>query len=157
MSLETVDIQEVMHEVAVGELVPVVLHNDPIYKAIENLEKASGDVSVFTPKGLFEIERALANPHNKELKKRWDRAIRLNAKVRLNLLRSKALNMLENFGDETKAPVNAFCKIVLADILSEGTERIKAKYAYRTRANEGPDPEDEEADDIADQLDRGED
>lgn len=157
MSLDMTDIQEVMHEVTESKLVPVAIHNDPISNAVNQLVKNAGDVTIFTPKGLFEIEQALANPFNKELRTRWNKAIRLNATIRMHFLRDKALTMLERFNDETKAPINAFCKIVLSDILSEGTERIKAKYAYRPKESNTDTDEDDEADDIADQLDKGED
>lgn len=166
MSLETADIQEVFTDIAAGKLElvqhPAIKRDESLWleEKLRILENCFGDLKSFELSNggyLFPIELALTKPQHKELKKRWDKAIKLSSKVRMQILRCKALEMLENFSDETKAPVNAFCKIILSDILSENTERIKARYAYRGNSNTGPDPEDEEADDIADQLDRGED
>ena len=143
---EKVDIKQVMSKAAKGDLVRIDWKKPQAWleESVLQLEKDCGDIGLFDPDHLFNIEKELLNPDHKELKKRWDMAIKISTKVRLQLLRCKALMMLENFNDETKAPINTFCKTVLADVLVEGTERSKAKFAYLRNQNIGqPVPEDE--------------
>jgi hypothetical protein len=153
VKLERVDIQEVMHDVAEGNLELIPTSNDAFWleREVNKLEHSFGNLDKLRNSDLFGIERALLLPENKELKKRWDLAIRLSTKIRMNLLRCKALSMLEFFDNDTKAPINAFCKTVLADVLSENTERIKAKYGVRT-ATPNSTNEDDEADDLTREL-----
>jgi hypothetical protein len=153
LELEQVDIQEVFHEVAEGKLVPVPLKVDPLEYQVRLLEHSNGDIEIFDFSTLFAIEQALALPENKELRKRWDRAISTTIKVKMRLLRLRALNMLEKYENKSptsSAPDIAYCKTILADVLAEGTERVKAQFGYR--ALNTVRTENDEADEIAEQL-----
>lgn len=152
MSLEKVDIQEVFHEVADGKLEivkTVPLKIDWLESRVRHLEDYDGVVSVFPTKDLFVIEQQLLHPQNKSLKERWDRAIKLSTKIRMRLLKCKALDMLEEFDADSKAPQISFCKAILEDVLN------RAKYLNRM-AN-APEDEDEEADELVEQLEGGND
>jgi hypothetical protein len=163
MTLEKVDIKEVLSDAAEGKL-QLVHQRKPQFnetqwleEKVRILEDNFGDLKAFEFSGggyLFPIELCLNKTEHKELKRRWDTAIKLSTKIRLQKLRGKALDMLENFDNETKAPVNTFCRIILADVLSENTERIKAQYGYRPPSHV---PDDREADDLQDQLEMRED
>ena len=162
MSLEETDIQEVFAKVAEGKLglvkvAPVKINR--LEAQVKALEENSGNLGAALEPGkseyLFKIEKHLALPENKELRQRWEAAIRLNIKIRMNLLRCKALDMLEGFENISKsssAADVAFCKTILADVLAEGTERIKAKYGNQRAANTQEQDEADEADELAEQL-----
>ena len=135
MSLEKmVDISEIMHEVAEGNLVKLSPKLAPLGldALIQKLEEQSGDLSYFSKEGLFKIEKELALPENKEKKARWDAAVRLGTRIRMHLLRHKALKMLEDFQNMSSTSSSAdvaYCRTVLGGVLAEDTERVKAKYA----------------------------
>ena len=59
MSLEKVDIQDVMSEVAQGRLVHIKLNDEnSLHAAVACLEqKDFGDISIWSPEKLFQIEK----------------------------------------------------------------------------------------------------
>ena len=130
MSLEAVDIQEVMHKVTEGKLVRVQAKQESnVESAIRMIETMDyGDVSLWSDDNLFKIEKALLLPENREFRKRWNEAIEINTKVRMHKLRCKALDLLETYTNEYKATDIAYCKTVLSDVLAEGTAAARAKY-----------------------------
>lgn len=158
MSLEVVDIQEVLHKAAEGKLVKVT--GEPITDlnyAVLMLERDCGNITGLRDADLFKIEKALLLEDNKALKQRWDSAIRLSTKIRMNKLRCKALDMLEQYENKSmtsSAPDISYCKTLLAGFLTEETERAKAKYASsRTNGPSEQTLEDQdEMENLRDQL-----
>ena len=67
-------------------------------------------------------------PENRELRKRWNQAIQINTKIRMDKLRCKALELLETYNNEYKATDIAYCKTVLSGVLAEDTAAARAKY-----------------------------
>lgn len=128
-----------------------------IFEAVTLLETHHGFLDALKGKvNLFAVEMALGNAVNKDLKDRWEKAIAINIKVRMRLLRSKALSKLENYENlspTSSAPDIAYCKTLLSDVLTEGTERIKAKYAvYKSNHEPGVRSEDDEMTDVEKDL-----
>lgn len=137
-----------MHQVEEGklELVKTVpLKMDWLEAEVWRLEqKASGDISLWPKESLFQIEAALLHPEHKQLKERWERAIKLSTKIRMRLLKCKAFDVLETFNEDGKAPQISFAKAILEEVLN------RAKYLNRMAA--APEDEDEEADELTEQL-----
>ena len=80
---------------------------------------------------LFSIESELNQPENKELKKRWQKALRTSAKIRMDLLRCKAFDILERYENKSSsssATDIAFAKSMLIGILVEDSEMVKSRY-----------------------------
>lgn len=160
MSLETVDIQEVIHKVAEGKLEvikTVPLQFSPLEQLVKKLEIQSGILDMFSQHDLFKIELELSKPENKELKFRWNEAIRLSTKIRMNLLRCKALDMLETYQNKSEtssAPDIAYCKTLLAGVLTEDVAAARAKY-YNPKSSDNNDlsrDDQDEMDHLAGQI-----
>jgi hypothetical protein len=140
--LEQVDIQEVLRKVEEGKLEvvkTVPLKISILESNVRKLENYHGCVDTFTLQELFTIETALQRPENKELKHRWDATIRLSTKIRMNVLRCKALDMLElyqNKSSTSSAPDIAYCKTLLSGFLTEEISAARAKY-YNKGDNTG--------------------
>jgi len=102
---------------------------------ITRLEACEGDLGLFTPGSgfatLFRIEKELSKPENKELKKRWQTALRISAKIRLDLLHCKAFGLLEKYENKSSssgATDIAFAKTMLSGVLAEDVEIAKRRY-----------------------------
>src|ERR1700676_2273214 len=112
---------------------------------VTQLEEVGGDLDRFmehsnTPgikeQLFFRIEQRLSKPENAELKERWHNALKLSAKIRMDLLRCKAFNLLENYTNASptsSASDIAFAKTVLVGILVEDSEMVKSKYRPTTQ------------------------
>ena len=71
----------------------------------------------------------------------------------MNLLKCKALEKLENFNDETKAPTIAFCKTLLIGELTESVSSVRAKYYNAKTESDGMTRDDQdEMSNLSDQL-----
>lgn len=143
-----------------------LVHNDlPLFDTVNALddvvcllEAAGGNLDVFleqyqpTPHGshdqlLFRLEQQFQDPNNAEYKKRWQSALALSAKIRMDRLRSKAFKLLEGFTDETgqtAASVINFGKAVLIGQLTEEVAIVRSKF--RPVANAGPTSNDDQDD-----------
>ena len=107
---------------------------------VEELEGWGGNLQKFLAQAkemglaeekLFGIEQQLCLPENKELKKRWQKALRLSAKIRMDLLRCKAFDILENYENKSSsssATDIAFAKSMLIGVLVEDSEMVKSRY-----------------------------
>lgn len=154
MSLEVVDIQEVMHKVTEGKLVRVQTKESDIESAVRMIETMDyGDLSLWIEEKLFKVEKALLLPENRELRKRWNEAIEINTKIRMYKLRCKALDLLESYNNEYKATDIAYCKTVLSDVLAEGTAAARAKYLTpKTEEGEMSMEDQDEMENLRDQI-----
>jgi hypothetical protein len=114
----------------------------------KHLEGLCGNLEDFktrtTYATLYNIQTALQLPENVELRQRWNRAVRIGEKVRIDLLRCKALKVLETFSGDDKAPVVTYAKTLLADHLAETAETGKQRVlkAFGVQPT-GERPEDE--------------
>lgn len=135
--------------------------------AVDMLEGCAGDLEVFLEKHqitdlqLFRIEVGLSKAETLELKTRWQSALTLSAKIRMDRLRSKAFKMLEEYSKEsgkTSAGIISFGKTVLAGTLMEDIAVVKSKF--RPVVNAGPtsndDPDASGFDEIEREFDQGE-
>lgn len=69
---------------------------------------------------LFQIYEQLNLEENRELLKRWIRALQRSKHIRLELLQCRALQTLEQFDSQTpksSSPEIAFAKVILDDVL----------------------------------------
>ena len=119
---------------------------DPEFKGyslatdVEELEGCGGELQVFLDRSkgpdipdqrLFNIEGQLSLPENKALKQRWQKALRLSAKIRMDLLRCKAFDILEGYENKSSsssATDIAFAKTMLIGVLMEDSEMVKSRY-----------------------------
>jgi hypothetical protein len=125
------------------------MNKDDLAANCIKLENLQGDLKQFkdisSPKQLFDITSSLQLPENVELRQRWRNAIRTGEKVRIDLLRCKALTILEQFDAESKAPEVSFAKTLLADHFTESTETGKQRVlkAFGVHPTGESNPEDE--------------
>lgn len=154
MSLEVADIHEVMHKVTEGQLVRIDQAKSKLQEAVRCLEENDfGDLILWSEENLFQVEKALLLPENREYRKRWNEAIEINTRIRMNKLRCKALELLETYNNEYKATDIAYCKTVLSDVLAEGTAAARAKYLTpKTEDGEMSNEDQEEMDNLRDQI-----
>jgi hypothetical protein len=104
-----------------------------------NLEKL---LKLFPEINLFELETLLQLPENLTLRKRWRKAIYISEKIRIDLLRCKALKILEDFNPESKSPVVMFSKTLLGDQLTEANETAKQRVFKAFGVNSPSSPDD---------------
>lgn len=99
MSLEKVDIKEVLQGAADGKLQVINLarkNTSWLEQQVEHLECNGGDVESALS-DLYQIEMELSSPENILLAKRWNKAIAINKKIRMRLITNKALRVLEDY------------------------------------------------------------
>lgn len=100
---------------------------------------------------LFVIETALAKPENTELRQRWESALRISEKIRMDKLKCKAFEVLEqyqNLSANSSASDVAFARAVLGTILrSDSAEQ--AAPAAKTK-------EEQDMDSLEDEFDKAE-
>lgn len=131
MTLEKVDIHEVMHEVAEGKLTRLPLATIQPVKInwleahVKELELACGDITSFEEAFLFKIQHELEHPQNAELLKRWNKAIAINKKVRMQLITHKALRVLERYQNLSSTSSAADVSYARAVLFMCNTDREK--------------------------------
>lgn len=140
-----------------------------IEEAVSLLEHCGGDLEQFLTKAvllglsreqyLFGIELKLSKAENLELKRRWQKALKLSAKVRMDLLRCKAFTTLEeykNISSSSSAADISFAKAMLVGILVEDSESVKFKYRPIAVPGAGGQTatEDQECDALEDEFDK---
>jgi hypothetical protein len=143
MELEKVDIQEVFHKVAEGTILEMPLQvavTTPrriswIESQVNRLEFLSGDIQRFSEtQKLFEVEQALSLSENAEFLKRWNKAIVINKKIRMRLITSKALRLLEDY--QNLSPTSSAGDISYARTVLSMCNADKEKEADRAATEE---------------------
>jgi hypothetical protein len=105
-------------------------------------------------RALFTIYKRLEEPENKELLKRWNSAIERGEKLRYQLLRSRAFDLLEGFycpSDKAPSPIVAYANFLIGDIPTGLEAAAKAKFSPRSLTDPAyreDDPQDEADEDI---------
>jgi len=135
-------------------------------QCVTALESAGGNLRTFLDSHggsedalLFHIEQELAKTENKELKRRWETALQISAKTRMDRLRCKAFEILETYKNEStsKASDIAFSRAMLVGILTEDSESVKYKYRPATTSGENPKTQaEQDADDLLNEFDQAE-
>lgn len=133
----------------------------PLIQAVEALETCGGNLDTFIANHtsqqanpeqmLFWFELQLMKPENAALKERWQSALRLSAKIRMDKLTCRALRLLEtyqNLSPTSSATDISYCRTILSAILTDDNERMKSKYRVNTVAEHN-----EEADEL-DELEK---
>jgi hypothetical protein len=143
MELEVVDIQEVFHEAAEGTLrempLQIVVATPRRISWIESqvtrLEALGGNIQRFSEtQQLFEVEQSLSLSENAEFLKRWNKAIVINKKIRMRLITSKALKLLEDY--ENLSPTSSAGDISFARTVLSMCNADKEKEADRAATEE---------------------
>lgn len=142
------------------KVVTAPAHSHPQADAlVKQLESKGGNLDLcnFSEVDLFNAEIELAREENKEWRKRWDRALRISAKVRMDSLRCKALKLLEDYKNMSVTSSTsdlAFAKTVLIGVLVNEAEAVKSRWRSAGSTSDNLPPAG--IDDLEDEFDRAE-
>jgi len=109
-----IDIQEVFHTVMQEKL--ELIKTEPIKISwlehqVKTLEHRGGILEAggcsLEGNTLFLVEKELALPGNETLRKRWNDALAIGKRIRMELIHQKALRLLEDFEPDEKHPGTA--------------------------------------------------
>jgi hypothetical protein len=124
----------------------IIPHNfiepsESLEETVSNLERCGGNLNTFLTadcqygqselERMFQIEKQLNESANKEFKKRWQKALKISAKIRMDLIRCKAFEILESYENKSSsssATDISFAKAMLIGVLVEDSEMVKSKY-----------------------------